>query len=122
MTQVETKDAAPCVRHGGIGGGMSMLGAAACNVGLANNDATCQDKNGLPNNTSPCAMSDAAGCNWVLYCDTLSMHTFCDALPHEILDKYPTVDFDPKCCDVVESQTTEVFTSKAVKDSLNKAK
>jgi hypothetical protein len=25
------------------------------------------------------------------------MHTFCDALPHEILDKYPTVDFDPKC-------------------------
>ena len=24
-------------------------------------------------------------------------HTFRDALPHEILDKYPTVDFDPKC-------------------------
>jgi hypothetical protein len=24
-------------------------------------------------------------------------HTFQDALPHEILDKYPTVDFDVKC-------------------------
>ena len=40
------------------------------------------------------ATSDAAGCNWVSYRDTLSTHTFCDALPHEILDKYPTVDFD----------------------------
>jgi hypothetical protein len=43
------------------------------------------------------AMSDAAGCNWVSYCDTLSTNTFCDALSHEILDKYPTVDFDVKC-------------------------
>ena len=43
------------------------------------------------------AASDAAGCNWVLYRDTLSTHTFLDALSHEILDKYPTVDFDPKC-------------------------
>jgi hypothetical protein len=43
------------------------------------------------------ATSDAAGCNWVSYRDTLSTHTFRDALPHEILDKYPTVDFDPKC-------------------------
>jgi hypothetical protein len=43
------------------------------------------------------ATSDAAGCNWVSYRDTLSTHTFCDALPHEILEKYPTVDFDPKC-------------------------
>ncbi len=31
------------------------------------------------------------------YCDTLSAHTFCDALPHKIVDKYPTVDFDVKC-------------------------
>ena len=29
--------------------------------------------------------------------DTLSTHTFRDALPREILDKYPTVDFDVKC-------------------------
>ena len=43
------------------------------------------------------ATSDAAGCNWVSYHDTLSTHTFRDALPHEILDKYPMVDFDPKC-------------------------
>ena len=56
------------------------------------------------------------------YHDTLSTHTFRDALPHEILDKYPTVDFDLKCYDVVESQTTEVFTTKAVKDGPNKAK
>ena len=27
------------------------------------------------------AMSDAAGCNWVSYRDTLSTHTFQDALP-----------------------------------------
>jgi hypothetical protein len=43
------------------------------------------------------ATSDDAGCNWVPYHDKLSTHTFCDALPHEILDKYPTVDFDLKC-------------------------
>ncbi len=43
------------------------------------------------------ATSDAAGCNWVSYRGTLSTHTFHDALPHEILDKYPMVDFDPKC-------------------------
>jgi hypothetical protein len=43
------------------------------------------------------ATSDAAGCNWVSFGDTLSTHTFRDALPCEILDKYPTVDFDVKC-------------------------
>ncbi len=43
------------------------------------------------------ATSDAAGCNWVSYCDTLSTHTYRDALPHEILDMYPTVDFDVQC-------------------------
>ena len=43
------------------------------------------------------ATSDAAGCNWVSYRDTLSSHTFRDALPRVILDKYPMVDFDAKC-------------------------
>jgi hypothetical protein len=44
------------------------------------------------------AMSDAAGCNWVLYCDTLPTHTFQDALPCEmILEKYTEVDIDLKC-------------------------
>ena len=32
-------------------------------------------------------MSDAAGCNCVLFWDTLSTHTFRDALPCEILNK-----------------------------------
>ncbi len=27
------------------------------------------------------ATSNAAGCNWASYCDTLSLHTFWDALP-----------------------------------------
>jgi hypothetical protein len=43
------------------------------------------------------AMSDAAGCNWVSYQDTLSSHTFRDALPQVVIDNYPTVDFDVKC-------------------------
>jgi len=43
------------------------------------------------------ATSDAAGCNWVSYCDTLSTHTFQDALPREMIVKYPTVNFDVKC-------------------------
>ncbi len=43
------------------------------------------------------ATSDAAGCNWVLYCDMLSSHTFRDALPQDMLDDYPTIDFDVKC-------------------------
>ena len=34
------------------------------------------------------AMSDAAGCNWVLFRDTLSTHTFRDALLCKILNKY----------------------------------
>jgi hypothetical protein len=41
--------------------------------------------------------SDATGCNWVSFWDILSTHTFRDALPCEILDKYPKVDFDVKC-------------------------
>ena len=41
--------------------------------------------------------SDAAGCNWVLYCDTLSTHTFRDALPRQVIEKYSTIDFDVKC-------------------------
>jgi hypothetical protein len=43
------------------------------------------------------ATSDAAGCNWVSFWDTLSTHTFRDVLPCEILDKYSMVDFDVKC-------------------------
>ena len=104
------------------GGGTSTPGAASSNVVHVDDDATCRDKNDLPNNASPRATSDAAGCNWVSYRDTLSTHTFCDALPHEILDKYPMVDFDLKCYDVVQSHTNEVFTTKAVKDGPNKAK
>jgi hypothetical protein len=52
------------------------------------------------------ATSDAASCNWVSYCDTLSTHTFCNVLSHQILDKYPTVDFDVKCLmtDLVTNQ------------------
>jgi hypothetical protein len=37
------------------------------------------------------ATSDAVSCNWVSYHDTLSTHTFRDALPHEILEKYPII-------------------------------
>ena len=44
------------------------------------------------------ATSDATGCNWVVsFQDTLSTHTFRDALPCEILYKYLKVDFDVKC-------------------------
>jgi hypothetical protein len=43
------------------------------------------------------ATSDAAGCNWVSYRDTLSSHTFQDALPQEMIVNYPTVNFDVKC-------------------------
>ena len=43
------------------------------------------------------AMSDAASCNWVSYCNTLSSHTFQDELRKVMLDNYPTVDFDVKC-------------------------
>jgi hypothetical protein len=34
------------------------------------------------------ATSDDAGWNWVSYRDTLSMHSFCEALPCEILEMY----------------------------------
>ena len=43
------------------------------------------------------ATSDAAGSNWASFRDTLSTHTIRDALPRELLEKYPTVDFDVKC-------------------------
>jgi hypothetical protein len=42
------------------------------------------------------ATSDAAGCNWVLFQD-LAIHTFCNALPQQLMDKYPTINFDVKC-------------------------
>ncbi len=43
------------------------------------------------------ATSDAAGCNWVSFRDTLSTSTFRDALPQQILDKYSGIDYDVKC-------------------------
>jgi hypothetical protein len=42
------------------------------------------------------ATSEATGCNWVSYPDTLSTHSFCDALPLEILEKYTEINFDAK--------------------------
>ncbi len=30
------------------------MGAAASDIGLVGNDASCHDKNGAPNNASPC--------------------------------------------------------------------
>jgi hypothetical protein len=43
------------------------------------------------------ATSDAAGCNWVSFCDTLLMCTFRDALPWQILDKYTDIDYNVRC-------------------------
>ncbi len=45
------------------------------------------------------AMSDAAGCNWVLYRGTILMHIFQDALSCEtmLLEKYTEFHFDVKC-------------------------
>jgi hypothetical protein len=43
------------------------------------------------------AMSDVAGCNWVSFWDTLSTSTFRDALPRQILDKYPDIDYNVRC-------------------------
>jgi hypothetical protein len=43
------------------------------------------------------ATSDAAGCNWVSFCDTLSTHMHCDALPTWIPDEYPDIDYDVRC-------------------------
>jgi hypothetical protein len=37
------------------------------------------------------ATSDAAGCNWVLFRD-LATHTFCDASPQQLMDKYPAIN------------------------------
>jgi hypothetical protein len=62
MTRVGTKSAAPRVGHGGMGlhlaplsakgGGTSTSGAAAFGDGLVDNDASCRDENGPPNNVS----------------------------------------------------------------------
>jgi hypothetical protein len=43
------------------------------------------------------ATSDAAGCNWVSYRDTLPTSTFCNDLPQQILDKYSGIDYDVRC-------------------------
>ncbi len=43
------------------------------------------------------ASSDAAGCNWVLFGDTLSTHTFCDALSWQTLNEYPFIDCNDRC-------------------------
>jgi hypothetical protein len=43
------------------------------------------------------ATSDAAGCNWLSFGDTLSTHTHRDALPSWISDKYPAIDCDVRC-------------------------
>ena len=43
------------------------------------------------------ATSDAAGCNWVSYHDTLLSHTLQDALPQVMIDNIPMADFDVKC-------------------------
>ena len=45
------------------------------------------------------ATSDAAGCNWISFQDTLSTHTFQGALPCEILNEYSKVDFDVRVFD-----------------------
>ncbi|KAL7533595.1 hypothetical protein ACHAXR_005333 [Thalassiosira sp. AJA248-18] len=46
-----------------------------------------------------CAMevSDAAGCNWVAFKDTMSTHSISDVLPKDTTDKYPAIDFDIMC-------------------------
>jgi hypothetical protein len=43
------------------------------------------------------ATSDAAGCNWVSFWDTLSMSSFRDALPRQIFNKYPDIDYNVRC-------------------------
>ena len=59
-TRIGIKNAAPRVGHGGMGlhlaplsakGG--TLGAAASDIGLVNDDASCHDENDAPNNASP---------------------------------------------------------------------
>jgi hypothetical protein len=58
----------------------------------------------LLRDTLPCyglgiamATCDAAGCNWVSYQACLSTNTVRDALPRELTDKYPKINFDVKC-------------------------
>ena len=43
-----------------------------------------------------CAMacSDAAGCNWVAFKDIMSTHSIEEILPKNLMDKYPSVDFN----------------------------
>ncbi len=58
------------------------------------------------------ATSDAVGCNWVSFWDTLLTHTFPDALPCEILDKYPTLSEIAgcaACAPMYHSQPCAVF-------------
>ncbi len=61
MTPLRIKNAASCCQAWRDGlaplsakGGTSTLGAATSNVGLIDDNASCHDKNGAPNNTSPC--------------------------------------------------------------------
>ena len=42
------------------------------------------------------ATCDAAGSNWASFRDCLSTNTYSDALPRELTDKYPTINFDVK--------------------------
>jgi hypothetical protein len=42
------------------------------------------------------ATSNTAGCNWVSFRD-LATHSFCNALPQQLMDKYPAINFDVKC-------------------------
>ena len=53
------------------------------------------------------AVSDAAGCNWVSFKDTMSTHSISDVLPTELMDKYPDIDFDVMC--VTKDPHTEDF-------------
>jgi len=43
------------------------------------------------------ATSNAAGCNWLSFGDTLSTHTHRDALPSWIPDKFPNIEYDVRC-------------------------
>jgi hypothetical protein len=62
MTRVGTKtlllmsgmEGWACTPLSAKGGGTLTSGAAASEVGLVNDDATCHDENGPPNNVSPC--------------------------------------------------------------------
>jgi len=43
------------------------------------------------------ATSNAAGCNWLSFGDTLLTHTHRDALPSWIPDKFPNTEYDVRC-------------------------